>query len=116
MAKERPKVLKGKTEKILTGCGNLYITINSDEKEEPCEVRLQIGKSGSCARSLLEVIGIQWSIMLQYIDKDVIIKNLKKNIRGVSCGQEFRLDDKRYSSCIDKIAQRMLVELKEEKE
>lgn len=112
--KKRPDTLEGKTEKVLTGCGNLYITINKDEKSDPCEVRLQIGKSGSCVRSLLEVIGIQWSIMLQHIEKDVIVKSLKKNVRGVSCGQEFRLDDKRYSSCIDKIAQRMLVEMKEE--
>ena len=116
MTKKRPKVLNGKTEKILTGCGNLYITINNDEGGEPCEVRLQIGKSGSCARSLLEVIGIQQSIMLQHIDKEVIVADLKKHLRGVSCGQEFRLEDKRYSSCIDKIAQRILVELKEEAE
>ena len=116
MVKKRPDVLEGKTEKILTGCGNLYLTINKDNEGIPCEVRLQIGKSGSCARSLLEVIGIQQSIMLQYIEKDIIVKDFKKHLRGVNCGQEFRMGDKRYGSCIDKVAQRVLVELKEEEE
>ncbi len=114
MVKKRADVLKGETEKIKTGCGNLYLTINKDDDNVPCEIRLQIGKTGSCARSLLEVIGIQQSIMLQHIDKDIIVKDFKKHLRGVNCGAEFRICDKRYGSCIDKIAERILIEMGEE--
>ena len=114
MAKKRPDVLKGTTEKIITGCGSMYLTINKNEEEEPCEVRIQIGKSGSCARSLLEVIGVYQSILLQHVDNDIIVKKLKKHLRDVNCGAEFRIGDKRYGSCIDKFAHRLLQELKEE--
>ena len=113
--KKRPTVLNGKTEKIKTGCGSLYLTINEDNNS-PCEVRLQMGKSGSCVRSMLEVIGILISIIFQNVDHKIAIKSIKRHLRGVSCGQEFREGDKRYSSCLDKIAQRILVELKEENE
>lgn len=117
MAKrERPDVLKGKTEKIKTGCGNLYLTINEDEDGSPYEVRAQIGKSGSCARSMLEVIGILMSIIFQNVDKEIVTKSIKRHLRGVSCGSEFKEGDKRRMSCLDVIAQRALVSLKEEEE
>ncbi len=112
--KKRPEVLKGNTDKIKTGCGNLYLTLNQDDKGELYEVGARIGKSGSCARSLLEVISILSSIILQGEDRADIIKTFKKHLRDVNCGQEFREGDKRYGSCIDKIAQKVLVALKEE--
>lgn len=112
--KKRPSVLKGETEKVQTGCGSLYLTINEDEGGSPCEMRLQMGKSGSCVRSMLEVIGILMSIILQNVDKGPAINALKKHLRGVSCGQEFREGDARYASCLDKIAHRVLIKLKEE--
>ena len=114
MIKNRPEVLKGTTEKTKTGCGSLYLTVNEDEQGSPCEVRLQLGKSGSCVRSMLEVIGILLSIIFQHVEKVVAVDALKKHLRGVSCGREFRVNDKRYSSCLDKIAQRVLIEYKEE--
>ena len=76
--KKRPDVLEGKTEKILTGCGNLYLTINQDNGV-PYEIRAQIGKSGSCARSMLEVIGILISIIFQNVDKEIAVKSLKRH-------------------------------------
>ena len=114
--KKRARVLRGETEKIATGCSSLYMTINEDDEGNPCEVRLQLGKSGSCVRSMLEVVGILISIILQNVDREDVVKAFKKHLRGVSCGTEFREGDKRYSSCLDKIAQRMLVKLKEEGE
>lgn len=117
MAKqERPRTLKGNTEKIQTGCGSLYLTINEDNDGTPYEVRAQIGKSGSCARSLLEVIGILMSIIFQNVDTAIAVKSLKRHLRGVNCGSEFREGDKRYGSCIDKIAHKALIRLKEEEE
>ena len=111
--KKRPDVLKGRTEKIQTGCKSLYLTINEDEEGNPCEVRAQIGKSGSCARCMLETIGILISRELQRGDREESIKAIN-HLRSISCGQEFREGDKRRMSCLDVISQRVRVALKEE--
>ncbi|MBI4433866.1 adenosylcobalamin-dependent ribonucleoside-diphosphate reductase [Candidatus Uhrbacteria bacterium] len=42
----RPEALAGKTYKVATAYGTLYITINSDEQGQPFEVFATIGKSG----------------------------------------------------------------------
>lgn len=44
---ERPFVVKGATYKIITPLGTAFITINENEKGEPFEVFINIGKAGS---------------------------------------------------------------------
>lgn len=42
----RPNVMGGKTYKIKTGYGNLYVTVNDDEDGKPFEIFATIGKAG----------------------------------------------------------------------
>lgn len=45
-AKDRPEVMVGKTYRVRTGYGNMYVTINNDEEGRPFEVFATIGRTG----------------------------------------------------------------------
>ena len=75
--KPRPKVVSGKTYKMPSGLGTLYITINEDE-EGLLEVFIQVGKSGGHANALTEAIGRLISLALRSgVSPNEIIKQLK---------------------------------------
>ena len=65
IAKTRPETLEGKTHKIKTGLGNLYVTINEFDGE-PLEVFATIGKSGGSITAKAEVTGRMVSLALRY--------------------------------------------------
>ena len=97
----RPEVTRGTTTKILTGCGNLYITINEDENEMPFEVFTQMGKAGGCAASQLEAIGRLVSLALRCgLDTHSIIEQLN----GIRCPNPSWEKGGRIFSCADAIA------------
>ncbi len=117
MAKPRPDTLHGKTIKTPTGCGNLYITMNQDEEREICEIMLQMGKVGTCQNTLLRIIAVLFSILLQLdASPEIIKKTIKRHLLGVNCNNSEKLDDKRFSSCPDVIARTVLNEIEENKE
>ncbi len=108
----RPNVTIGTTTKIATGCGNLYVTINEDEKGLPFEVFMSMGKAGGCAMSQLEAIGRLLSLALRSgIDTNSIIEQL----RGIRCPSPSWEKGGRIFSCSDAIARvldRIIVESK----
>lgn len=77
----RPEIVVGTTEKIPTGLGDMYITINEDE-EGMCELFVSHGKSGGEANAMNEAIGRLISIALRSrVEPKVLAKHLK-GIRG----------------------------------
>jgi len=99
--KPRPEVILGTTTKVTTGCGNLYITINQDEKGNFFEVFTQMGKAGGCAASQLEAIGRLVSLSLRgKIDVKVVVEQLK----GIRCPSPSWDKGKKIFSCADAIA------------
>lgn len=96
MKKERPNAVEGRTYQMRTGCGSIYVTVNTVE-ERPFEVFLNMGKAGGCAFAQSESIGRLISYSLR-IGGD--IREIVKELRGIRCHQT--ADD--CVSCADAVA------------
>jgi ribonucleoside-diphosphate reductase alpha chain len=80
--RDRPRQIHGITERVRTGHGNMYITINFDEAGKPFEVFGTLGKAGGCDSAQLEAISRLVSLALRSgVDAHAIIEQL----RGITC-------------------------------
>jgi ribonucleoside-diphosphate reductase alpha chain len=98
--RKRAKRTTGITERVRTGCGSLYVTVNSDE-HGICEVFSSLGKSGGCAAAQLEATCRLISVALRAgMDAESIIRQL----RGIRCPSIAWEEGKSVLSCADAIA------------
>ena len=101
MLRDDIRELNGRTIWIRTGCGKLYITLNSYE-DKIVEIFLNLGKSGGCASGFLEAIGRLISVGLQDgLSLDVLIKQLV----GIKCSMGcYDNEYHRVDSCLDAVS------------
>jgi ribonucleoside-diphosphate reductase alpha chain len=97
----RPEVVTGRTTRMETGCGNLYVTTNETE-EGPFELFAQIGKTGGCAASQTEAIGRLVSLSLR---SGVDPRAVARQLRGVRCPYPSWNRGHKVLSCADAIGQ-----------
>ena len=97
----RPDVVFGSTQRINTGCGSIYVTINHDETGKPFELFTQIGKAGGCAASQTESIGRLVSMAMR---AGVDINEIRSQLMGISCHQPAWEKGTRILSCADAIS------------
>jgi len=98
--RKRPVVTMGSTERMRTGCGYLYVTINEDE-DGLCELFTQMGKGGGCAASNSEAVARLTSLAFRSgVDPQSIIKQLK----GIRCPSPAMDTGGVIRSCSDAVA------------
>ena len=79
--RKRPTVVNGITSVMETGCGKLYITINSDE-QGPFEVFGNMGKAGGCAASQTEALARLASLAFR---SGISPQHVVRQLKGISC-------------------------------
>jgi ribonucleoside-diphosphate reductase alpha chain len=82
LVRNRPEVMNGRTYRVKTGYGRLYVTINNDESGVPFEIFATLGKSGGFFQEQSEAICRLISLALRSgIKTDELVQQLK-GIRG----------------------------------
>jgi ribonucleoside-diphosphate reductase alpha chain len=98
---ERPKLLEGTTERVETGCGHLYITVNKDEAKRVIEVFASLGKTGGCSKCYAEALTKSISIGLR---SGVKLERYHKILDGIVCIAPSYDEGVHIKSCPDAIA------------
>ncbi|MFP3879854.1 MAG: vitamin B12-dependent ribonucleotide reductase [Dehalococcoidia bacterium] len=98
--RKRPKVTRGVTERVNTGCGYIYVTVNFDS-QGISEVFSTLGKAGGCAAAQLEAISRLTSLALR---SGIDIESIVKQLRGIRCPSIAWEQGHAILSCADAIA------------
>ncbi|MBW7882448.1 MAG: hypothetical protein H3C34_07405 [Caldilineaceae bacterium] len=112
----RPSKLKGSTYRKETPLGTAYITVNSDERDEPFEVFLNVGKAGTEVTAVSEAIGRLISLILRMpatLPPTERLRWVMDEMAGIGGGRPLGFGANRVRSLPDGIAQVLAEHLSE---
>ena len=100
--RQRPSMLRGRTFKLNSPLGDLYVTINEDESGHPFEVFCTLGKAGGAATADAEAVGRLISLALR---SGIPVCAVKDQLRGVSSDRAVGVGPNKVLSLPDAIGQ-----------
>jgi len=112
----RPMVLRGRTYKINTPMGEAFVTVNRDDKDQPFEVFVTIGKAGMHTTADAEAIGRMISLALRVSksNRKVIAQKIVAQLRGIGGSSHIGFGKERVMSLADAIAKALAEDLAQE--
>ncbi|HEU4828037.1 MAG TPA: vitamin B12-dependent ribonucleotide reductase [Gemmatimonadales bacterium] len=98
--RSRPEMLRGTTRRVETPLGTLYVTITEDDKGQPFEVFMSLGKAGGALMADVEAIGRLISLSLR---SGIPMKEIHRQLRGISSDRVIGLGANKILSVPDAV-------------
>ncbi|HYL56759.1 MAG TPA: vitamin B12-dependent ribonucleotide reductase [Gemmatimonadales bacterium] len=98
--RSRPDLLKGATRRVETPLGTMYVNITEDDKGQPFEVFISLGKAGGALMADVEAIGRLISLALR---SGVPMQEVYRQLRGISSDRVVGLGPNKVLSVPDAI-------------
>ncbi len=100
LKRSRPDLLRGMTRRIETPLGTAYVTITEDERGQPFEVFISLGKAGAPLMADVEAIGRLISLGLR---SGIPMAEVHRQLRGISSDRTIGLGPNKVMSVPDAI-------------
>jgi ribonucleoside-diphosphate reductase alpha chain len=98
--RSRPELLRGSVRRLETPLGTLYVTITEDDKGQPFEVFMSLGKAGGALMADVEALGRLISLALR---SGIPIKEIHRQLRGISSDRTMGLGPHKVMSVPDAV-------------
>lgn len=98
--RSRPDVLRGTTIRKETPLGTMFVNITEDDRGQPFEVFINLGKAGGAAMADAEAMGRMISLALR---SGIPIREVHKQLRGISSDRAVGLGPNKVLSVPDAI-------------
>ena len=98
--RSRPELLRGTTRRVETPLGTLYVTITEDDKGQPFEVFMSLGKAGGALMADVEAMGRLISLALR---SGIPMKEIHRQLRGISSDRVIGLGPNKVLSVPDAV-------------
>ena len=98
--RSRPELLRGATRRLETPLGTLYVTITEDDRGQPFEVFMSLGKAGGALMADVEALGRLICLALR---SGIPINEIYRQLRGISSDRVIGLGPNKVLSVPDAV-------------